>query len=186
MIPTMSNPKLTPTSYVVLGLVAFLGRATSYDMKRLAAMSVGYFWTFPHSQLYAEPERLVQLGLLEETREEGGRRRRTYAITDAGGEELADWLADPETPPVEMRDMGTLKLFFGSLTSPENVRKLAERQVEMNRQMMEEHERLHDMFKDVTGLEAQLATLRLGDMVLEACDRLWRDLAENPPIPGGA
>src|SRR5436190_1151811 len=159
MIPTVSNPKLTPTSYVVLGMVAFLGRATSYDMKRLANMSVGYFWTFPHSQLYAEPDRLVKLGLLDEDREEGGRRRRIYSATDAGREELADWLADPETPPIEMRDTGTLKLFFGSLTSPENIRKLAERQIEMNRQMMEEHEKLHEMFKDVTGLEAPLATL---------------------------
>jgi DNA-binding PadR family transcriptional regulator len=177
----MSNPKLTPTSYVVLGLVAFLGRATSYDMKRLANMSVGYFWTFPHSQLYAEPERLAEMGLLGETREEGGRRRRIYSITEDGMGELRDWLEDPETPPVEMRDMGTLKLFFGSLTGPENVRKLAERQIEMNRRMIDEHEKLHDMFRDVTGLETQLATLRLGDMVLEACDRFWREIAENPP-----
>ena len=182
----MSNPKLTPTSYVVLGLVAFLGRATSYDMKRLAGMSVGYFWTFPHSQLYAEPERLAEMGLLEETREEGGRRRRTYSITEDGLEELKDWLADPECPPVEMRDMGTLKLFFGSLTTPENIRKLAERQVEMNQEMLKEHEQLHEMFQDVTGLETQLATLRLGDMVLQACDRFWRDIAEDPPVPGGS
>src|SRR2546422_1923324 len=126
MIPSMSNDKLSPTSYVVLGVVAFLGRATPYDMKRLVGMSIGYFWTFPHSQLYAEPARLVEMGLLEEQREEGGRRRRTYSITDAGMEELKDWLADPETPPIEMRDTGTLKLFFGNLAGPENVRKLAE------------------------------------------------------------
>src|SRR6266576_3079514 len=141
MIPTMSNANLTPISYVVLGLVAFLGRATSYDMKRLANMSVGYFWTFPHSQLYAEPDRLVKLGLLHEDREEGGRRRRVYSVTDAGREELGDWLAEPE--------------------------------------------KLHEMFKDVTGLEAPLATLRQGDMVLEACDRFWRDIAENPPGADG-
>src|SRR6184192_488494 len=121
MIPTVSNGKLTATSYVVLGLVALLGEATSYDMKRLVNMSVGYFWTFPHSQLYAEPDRLVQMGLLAETREEGGRRRRMYSITEDGLGELKDWLSDPETPPVEMRDTGTLKLFFGSLTTPENV-----------------------------------------------------------------
>jgi PadR family transcriptional regulator AphA len=184
MIPTMSNGKLTPTSYVVMGLVAFLGRATSYDMKRLVGMSIGYFWTFPHSQLYAEPDRLVGMGLLEETREEGGRRRRLYSMTDAGFEELKDWLADPETPPIEMRDTATLKLFFGNLAGPENVRKLAEKQVEAQQRLMEEHKKLHEMFADVTGLEAQLATLRLGDMVLETCDRFWREIAENPPVTG--
>src|SRR5437667_10570787 len=127
MVPTVSNGKLTPTSYVVLGLVALLGEATSYDMKRLVGMSIGYFWTFPHSQLYAEPERLVGMGLLEELREEGGRRRRLYSITDVGREELKDWLSDPEIPAIEMRDTGALKLFFGNFTTPENVRRPAER-----------------------------------------------------------
>src|SRR5438105_15441001 len=108
----MSNANLAPVSYLVLGIVGFLGQATSYAMKRLVGMSIGYFWTFPHSQLYAEPERLVTMGLLEERREEGGRRRRLYSITDAGREELKDWLSDPEIPPIEMRDTGTLKLFF--------------------------------------------------------------------------
>jgi DNA-binding PadR family transcriptional regulator len=177
----LDGEKLSPTSYVVLGLVALLGQATSYDMKRLVGMSIGYFWTFPHSQLYAEPDRLVKLGLLAERREDGGRRRRIFTITEDGQEELQDWLADPETEPIEMRDMATLKLFFGNLTPEENVRKLAETQVEANRQMMEEHEKLHSMFVGVTGLESQLATLRLGDMVLEACDKFWREIAENPP-----
>jgi DNA-binding PadR family transcriptional regulator len=177
----MSNGKLTPTSYVVLGVVALLGRATSYDMKRLVGISIGYFWTFPHSQLYAEPDRLVKMGLLEEQQEEGGRRRRVYTITEAGREELKDWLADPETPPIEMRDAATLKLFFGNLGAPENVRKLAEKQIEATRELMEEHEKLHAMFEGVTGLETQLATLRLGDLVLETCDRFWREIAETPP-----
>jgi PadR family transcriptional regulator AphA len=178
----MSNDKLTPTSYVVLGAVALLNRATSYDMKRLVGMSIGYFWTFPHSQLYAEPDRLVKMGLLDETREEGGRRRRMYSITDAGLEELKDWVADPETPPIEMRDTATLKLFFGHVAGPENIRKLAEKQVEDNQKMMADHQKLHEMFEGVTGLESQLATLRLGDMVLETCDRFWREIAENPPV----
>src|SRR5438105_5088117 len=116
----MSNANLAPVSYLVLGIVGFLGQATSYDMKRLVGMSIGYFWTFPHSQLYAEPERLVKLGLLEEAREQGGRRRRIYSITDAGREEFRAWLADPETPPLEMRDTASLKLFFGSMADPDD------------------------------------------------------------------
>src|SRR2546423_6638635 len=130
-------------------------------MKPLVGLSVGFFWPLPHPPLYAEPARLVEMGLLEEQREEGGRRRRTYSITDAGMEELKDWLADPETPPIEMRDTGTLKLFFGNLAGPENVRKLAEKQVEANQQLIDEHRRLHEMFADLTGLESQPATPRL-------------------------
>lgn len=71
----MSTPKLTPTSYVVLGMVSMRGPSTSYDLKRAVNRSVGYFWPFPHAQLYSEPKRLVDLGLLEVHQEEAGRRR---------------------------------------------------------------------------------------------------------------
>jgi len=70
-------PSLTPTSYLVLGLVARQGQCTSYDMKVLVSNSIGYFWTFPHSQLYAEPARLAGFGLLHEVQETTGRKRRT-------------------------------------------------------------------------------------------------------------
>jgi len=48
------------------------GPSTPYDLKRFVQLSVGNFWPFPHTQLYAEPARLAEAGLLEET----GRRRR--------------------------------------------------------------------------------------------------------------
>src|SRR5438094_748343 len=128
MIRRMSNGNLTPTSFVVLGLVTLLGQATSYDLKRLIALSIGHFWAFPHSQLYAEPERLVQIGLLDETREPGGRRRRVYAVTEEGRKALGEWLSDPSGDPPELRDPGALKLFFGNFGSREDVVRLAKSQ----------------------------------------------------------
>src|SRR5688572_20466911 len=74
-IRTMSTePRLGPTSYLVLGIVALRGPSTPYDLKRFVQLTVGNFWPFPHTQLYAEPARLAEAGLLEETREETGRR----------------------------------------------------------------------------------------------------------------
>ncbi len=64
-----------PVSYLVLGIVAVRGPSTSYDLKRFVQLSIGHFWPFPHTQLYAEPARLAEAGLLEETQEESGRRR---------------------------------------------------------------------------------------------------------------
>ncbi|HMK11556.1 MAG TPA: helix-turn-helix transcriptional regulator, partial [Acidimicrobiales bacterium] len=75
---------LNPVSYVVLGFAAQHSPVTSYDLKQMVAGSVGYFWPFPHSQLYAEPARLVAAGLLDEDVEATGRRRRLYRITPAG------------------------------------------------------------------------------------------------------
>mgnify|MGYP001027913657 CR=1 FL=1 len=56
----MSTDRLSITSYVVLGLIAMRGPSTSYDLKRAINHSVGFFWPFPHAQLYSEPKRLSQ------------------------------------------------------------------------------------------------------------------------------
>src|SRR5256885_16250357 len=82
--PPESTAGLTPTSYLVLGLLAREGPSTPYDLKRHVAATIGHFWSFPHALLYKEPPRLVELGLLTEAREADGRRRRLFTITDHG------------------------------------------------------------------------------------------------------
>ncbi|MDQ3741897.1 MAG: PadR family transcriptional regulator, partial [Actinomycetota bacterium] len=96
-------PRLTPVSYMVLGLLENAGEATPYQLKQFAARSVGNFWSIQHAQLYTEPERLAKAGLLAEQREEGGRRRRTYSLTDAGRDALAAWRAAPANELGELR-----------------------------------------------------------------------------------
>ena len=64
--------RLTTTSYVVLGMIALHGHCTPYRLKRAVGESVGLFWHFPHAQLYAEPDRLADLGLLARSVENGG------------------------------------------------------------------------------------------------------------------
>ena len=128
--------KLSPTSYLVLGLVAASGPCTPYDLKRLVAQTVGNFWTFPHSQLYAEPARLTAAGLLSEQRERGGRNRRHYAITDSGRAAVRAWLAEPTTGLAEVRDMGLLKLFFSDLGSLDDVAALAGAQRDAHRERL--------------------------------------------------
>ena len=104
---------LTTTSYLVLGLVGHLGEPTSYDLKKAVAETIGGFWSVPHSQLYAEPTRLVGLGLLVEDQETGGRRRRTYRLTTPGRLALDRWLAATTDEGTELRDEALLKLYFG-------------------------------------------------------------------------
>ena len=106
--------QLTQTSYVVLGLVEQAGEATPYDLKQIVATTVGGFFSIPHSQLYAEPERLARAGYLRERREETGRRRKHYAITDRGRKALRKWLRTPTEELYELRDPGLLKLAFGA------------------------------------------------------------------------
>ena len=77
----MQEIRLTPTSYIVLGLLELAGESTPYGLKQLVAGSVGHFWTLQHAQLYSEPERLAKAGHVTERRERGGRRRRLYSLT---------------------------------------------------------------------------------------------------------
>jgi PadR family transcriptional regulator, regulatory protein AphA len=110
----LQEPRLTPTSYIVLGMIEMAGEATPYDLKRGVSVSLGNFWSLQHAQLYSEPERLAKAGYLKERREEGGRRRRHYSITRKGRDVLAEWRDTPPDKLFEIRDLGLLKLFFGA------------------------------------------------------------------------
>jgi PadR family transcriptional regulator AphA len=111
--------RLTPTSYIVLGLLTGGGPATPYELKTRVAAGIGNFWSVQHTQLYAEPERLAQAGLLTETREPGGRRRKLYELTEAGRAALAAFLAaEPGTELPELRDVSLLRVFFGADPAP--------------------------------------------------------------------
>src|SRR6185436_11457805 len=126
---SMSTERLTPTSYLVLGLLAREGPSTPYDLEQHVRATLGNFWSFRHTLLYSEPPRLAALGLVTETRETEGRRRRVFAITPSGMSALGSWLARPSDAPTELRDPGLLQLFFADLASDEARRRLAERQL---------------------------------------------------------
>lgn len=133
----MQAIRLTPTSYVVLGLIERVGEATPYELKRMVALGVGNLWSLQHAQLYSEPERLAEAGYLTEEREAGGRRRRRYRVTGQGRDALRRWLAEPTAELTELRDPGLLKLFFGADPAA-----LARVQLEAHRHKLAEYEAL--------------------------------------------
>jgi DNA-binding PadR family transcriptional regulator len=132
-----SGIRLTPVSFIVLGLLEAAGEATPYEMKQVVAASLSDFWTIQHAQLYSEPERLAKAGYLSERREDSGRRRRYYAITAEGREVLRSWLEEPTAELTELRDPGLLKLFFGA-----NPKTLAEAQVPAHQRKLAGYEEL--------------------------------------------
>jgi DNA-binding PadR family transcriptional regulator len=168
-------PPLTTTSFLVLGLVGAMEPVTPYDMKRRVARSIGYFWSFPHSQLYAEPARLAELGLLEERIEAGGRRRKTYLLTDEGRRELQRWLGDPAVEPAELRDHGLLKLFFADQAGPGERAALATEQHRSHRQRQAEYEALYAEVRELA-TASELATLEMGLAYERAAVAFWAEL----------
>jgi PadR family transcriptional regulator, regulatory protein AphA len=165
-------------SYVVLGLVA-QGATTSYDMKQKASRSVGYFWNFPHSQLYAEPARLVELGLLHEEREAEGRRRRVYSLTPAGHKALDDWLREPTSEQPQIRDTGLLKLFFGDGMSADEIAALARAQEEAHRERLAVYETIGDTATNAN----HAAVVHAGLLHERTFADFWRELGATPPSP---
>jgi len=173
---------LGPSSYIVLGLLGQYGPGTSYDLKRWADESVGHFWTFPRSQLYAEPQRLAQLGLLAEAQELDGRRRRTYSLTPAGRTEVRTWLSGPAGFP-ELRDLGLLKLFFSAQGEAQDLPRLAAEQLALHRARLGEYERACGLAPEPS---SELLPLRMGLLYERASIAFWQELVGREVAPAGA
>jgi PadR family transcriptional regulator, regulatory protein AphA len=107
----MSTPKLTTTSYAVLGLLA-IRPWSSYELTRQMDRSLGRVWPRAASKLYEEPKKLVAHGLASPSTTRNGRRSRTvYTITSRGRRSLSDWLAEPSAGPA-LESEQLLKVFF--------------------------------------------------------------------------
>jgi PadR family transcriptional regulator, regulatory protein AphA len=130
--------RLSDTSYAVLALVDACGPATPYQLKQVAQVSIFHFWSIPHTQIYTECSRLAEAGLLDEQREETGRRRRIYRLSAGGREARAEWRADPDADMYELRDPGLLKLFCGADREP-----LARAQLEQHERRLAAYEEMH-------------------------------------------
>ena len=184
----MSSVRLGTTSYVVLGSIAVRGPSTSYDLKRFVELTLGHFWAFPHSQLYAEPERLARAGLLSEEREDGGRRRRTYAISAAGRRALDKWLRQPATSQLEIRDAGLLKLFFSELADDEAFRALAREQAAAHRAMLARYEWLRRRYGDRPEYARRMLPLEAGFKMERALIAFWDEVGAQAlqPLAGGS
>ena len=172
----MEDIRLTPTSYIVLGLLAQAEGdegVTPYDLKAQVATGLGNLWSLQHTQLYAEPERLARAGYLTEVREQSGRRRKLYTITAAGREALRAWLsAEPADDLPEIRYTSLLKVYFGADPKP-----IATRQAAAHRAKLREYEELERELSCTGEESGQLRALRAGLAHERVMVRYWADLA---------
>jgi PadR family transcriptional regulator AphA len=170
-------------------MIAMRGPSTSYDLKRAIGRSVGYFWSFPHAQLYSEPKRLQEAGLLELHEEDTGRRRKTYSITPSGDAALRRWLGEPVNEHFELRDVAEIKLFFNELARNEDIAGLAEGQVAQHEARIAEYERMLKRYGEIPEVAARMITLELGLAMERAAFDFWcsiRERAGDGGFPGPA
>lgn len=159
----------------MLGLVEFAEPASPYELKELAARSVASFWALPHTQIYAQVDRLLDAGLISEKREESGRRRRELSITPAGRKELEGWLAQKPAETYELRDEAILKLFFGA-----DPLAIAEQQIPQHEARLSYYESITDLTDVLT--DGQRIALEIGLGHEREYLRFWKSLIKR----GGA
>ena len=190
----MSNARLTPTAYLILGLLAREGPSTPYAFERHVAATLGNFWSFPHTLLYKEPPRLEALGLVTEEREQEGRRRRVLVITTAGTEALTAWLERPARAYTEFRDLGLLQLFFMDL-APDGARlRLAHEQLALHAAKLVAYEADARLERrgdsSAPGLRTaehwRGATLPMGILYERAAVQFWTSVTDNVAGSDGA
>ncbi len=83
---------------------------SGYELARLFEGTLARAWPAQHPQIYPALASLEEHGLIHVS-EEGPRRRKTYAITEEGREEVQRWLRET-SPDRRSRNEAILRVFF--------------------------------------------------------------------------
>lgn len=169
--------------YVLLGFLNY-GPQTGYELKQVMDQSTAFFWHAKQSQVYITLKALAAEGLVishiepQEDRPD----RRVYDITEAGREDLRDWLARPQTEIDPRKETLLLKLFFSAQLDKETIlthlrlqRHLHQEQGNLYRHQLGPD--IQAQFNDpVLGRDARLwdATRRMGE-IFESATLQWLD-----------
>ncbi len=109
-----------PITYGVLGLLAFAGPTSGYDLNQIFQTALASLWNVTHSQIYNELRRMEELGWVEMERFEQTNRpnKKIYRINENGREALRRWQATHPSSGLQMRDEVLLRFTFGSFADP--------------------------------------------------------------------
>jgi PadR family transcriptional regulator AphA len=140
--------------HALLGALADRPR-TGYALLKHFEQSLAYAWPASHSQIYPELARLRAAGLIEQA-ESGPRGSKTYAITDAGVEEIRRWLRTE--PDRRVRSDAALRTFFLWLLEAEDAESQLEREREYWSGILREFERIES---EPTGVDRKSRTFRM-------------------------
>jgi DNA-binding PadR family transcriptional regulator len=141
--------------HALLGALADEPR-TGYGLLKHFQQSLAYAWPASHSQIYPELARLVDDGLIEQTAS-GPRGSKTYAVTQAGRDEIRRWLRETE-PDRRVRSDAALRIFFLWLLEPDEAAAQLGSERDYWRGILDELERIRE---EPTGTGRKARTLRL-------------------------
>ena len=162
----------TRTELAVLGLLAWSGEASGYELHTRVSRSVGFIWAPARSQLYAVLKRLAATGLVEGRAVVQADRpdKRLFRATEAGMATLRAWLDTVEPIEPEDRDGVLLKLFFAAFADPDATRRQLLDYRERVEQRLATYREIEATFPPEPDMAAQtrLQSLRLGIALMRA------------------
>jgi DNA-binding PadR family transcriptional regulator len=121
--------------------------STGYELTQKFDRSMSNAWHASHSQIYPELAKLEEAGMVEVV-SEGARRSRTWAVTDAGREELRRWMLETEPTRTQRSETG-VRWFLLGLLEPDDRRAAIEQELAF---AQEEQERLEATAEQVDAL----------------------------------
>lgn len=133
-----SLPKLSPTSYALLGLLA-RGPASAYELNNIMQTSMlRVFWPRAESHIYSEPKKLLAHEFVSEVKEKvNGRQRTVFTITVKGSEALAGWLAEEDEALHRNQAEFMLKIILAEGGAPADAAATVDRALATSRAEME-------------------------------------------------
>jgi len=133
--------------HAILGFLS-IKALTGYELKKAFDRSVEHFWPADQSQIYRTLSKLVDEGLLtvEEIPVESRLNQKRYHITEAGSENLIQWLSRPLADH-ESREPFLIQIFFASLLPGNAILPILEKAIEIVRQRIDE---LENAFAEIT------------------------------------
>ena len=112
----------------LLGLLTY-SDSTGYDLSKLFADSLNFFWNAQSSQIYRELDRMEKTGWVSSQViiQEGRPNKRLYSITPDGRGEFTRWLSDFQYKPENPHNALTMRIFFGAEIDPQKTIELLEK-----------------------------------------------------------
>lgn len=134
--------------HALLGLLAVEARSGYALTKALSDEGIGrHAWNAGHTSVYPELNRLADKGFIEVTAE-GARGKRTYGATDAGREELRNWLMNAPIGPAVVRNEIVLRMFLLSALEPDDAINILRRIIAHVDAETDELRRIRDFYGD--------------------------------------
>jgi DNA-binding PadR family transcriptional regulator len=101
---------------------------SGYDLAKQFDGSVGFFWSASHQQIYRELSKLETQGWIasETIPQEGRPDKKVYQVTEAGKQQLLDWIAQP-CEPTPIKDDLLVKIFSGYVAQKQTILEELER-----------------------------------------------------------